>query len=54
MEDADDGRAGAVRFDGEELMIATTAAHLRKALRFATRVIGVPAYFVMSGQKSSG
>ncbi len=37
-----------IRFDGEELMMATTPVHLRRALRFATRVIGVPTYIVLA------
>jgi hypothetical protein len=37
-----------VRFDGQELMIATTQRHLRRALRFAVNVIGVPVFFVMA------
>ena len=37
-----------IRFDGDELMIATTQEHLRRALRFAVNVIGVPVFFVMA------
>ncbi|MHC5023050.1 MAG: GspE/PulE/PilB domain-containing protein [Planctomycetota bacterium] len=37
-----------IRFDDEELMVATTASHLRRALRFTTRVIGVPTYLVLA------
>ncbi len=37
-----------IRFDGDELMIATTQEHLRRALRFAVHVIGVPVFFVMA------
>ena len=37
-----------VRFDGNELMIATTVEHLPRALRFANNVIGLPVYFVMT------
>jgi len=37
-----------VRFDGSELMIATTVDHLPRALRFANNVIGLPVYFVMT------
>lgn len=37
-----------IRFDGDELIVATTQRHLRRALRFATNVIGVPVYFVMT------
>lgn len=36
-----------IRYDGEELMMATTARHLRRALRFATKFIGVQVFFVM-------
>lgn len=36
-----------VRFDPVELMLATTRQHLRRALRFATNVVGVPVYMVM-------
>ena len=37
-----------IRFDDSELIMATTRRHLRRALRFATNVIGVPVYFVMT------
>lgn len=37
-----------VRFDGDELMIATTVEYLPRALRFANNVIGLPVYFVMT------
>lgn len=37
-----------IRFDDSELMIATTQQHLRRALRFANNVLGVPLYFVMT------
>jgi len=37
-----------LRFDGRELMVATTREHLRRALRFATSVVRVPVYFVMA------
>jgi hypothetical protein len=43
-----------IRFDGDELMIATTQQHLRRALRFATNVIGVPVYLVISSSESLG
>jgi hypothetical protein len=36
-----------IRFEGPDLMAATTERHLRRALRFATRFLGVPVYFVM-------
>lgn len=37
-----------IRFDGNELLIATTQQHLRRALRFAVNVIGIPVYFVIT------
>lgn len=37
-----------LRFDGREVMMATTQQHLRRALRFATSVIGVPVYLVLA------
>jgi len=37
-----------LRFDERELMMATTQQHLRRALRFATNVIGVPVFFVLA------
>ena len=37
-----------IRFDEDELVIATTAQHLRRALRFSTRCLCVPAYFVIA------
>ncbi|MCZ6834805.1 MAG: hypothetical protein O7G85_03430 [Planctomycetota bacterium] len=43
-----------IRFDGQELMIATSQKHLRRALRFATNVIGMPVYFVMAEPVSLG
>lgn len=36
-----------IAWDGPELMLATTPEALTRALRFATNVLGVPAYFVM-------
>ena len=36
-----------IQWDGRELMMATTAKDLCRALRFATNVLGIPAYFVM-------
>jgi len=36
-----------IRFDDGELMLATTQQHLRRALRFATGVIGVPVFLVL-------
>lgn len=43
-----------VRFEGRELMMITTPRHLRRALRFATRVIGVPVYFVLASPEDLG
>ncbi|MHC4415834.1 MAG: GspE/PulE/PilB domain-containing protein [Planctomycetota bacterium] len=43
-----------LRFEGRELIIATTQRHLRRALRFATNVIGVPVFFVMSEPSALG
>lgn len=37
-----------MRFEGREMLIATTPQHLRRALRFATNVIGIPVFFVMA------
>lgn len=37
-----------IRFDGNELLIATTQEHLRRALRFAVNVIGIPVFFVIT------
>ena len=43
-----------IRFDGDELMIATTQTHLRRALRFAVNVIGIPVFFVMTEEDKLG
>jgi type IV pilus assembly protein PilB len=43
-----------MRFDGDELMVATTQQHLRRALRFATAVLGVPVYIVLTEPRSLG
>ena len=43
-----------LRFEGRELLIATTQQHLRRALRFATNVIGIPVFFVMARPKALG
>jgi hypothetical protein len=43
-----------IRFDGLELMLATTASHLPRALRFATNVVGVPVYLVMTDARGLG
>ncbi len=37
-----------IRYDGDELLVATTASHLRRALRFATRTMAVPVYLLLS------
>ncbi len=37
-----------IRFDDGELLVATTQHHLRRALGFATNVIGVPVFFVLA------
>lgn len=43
-----------LRFDGRELMMATTQRHLQRALRFATAVMGVPVYLVMASPQALG
>lgn len=43
-----------IRFDGDELMMATTTEHLARALRFATNVIGVPVYLVIASAEDLG
>lgn len=43
-----------MRFDGDELMVATTAPHLRRALRFANNLIAVPVYLVLAEAKTLG
>jgi hypothetical protein len=43
-----------IRFDDGELMIATTQQHLRRALRFATNVVGVPVFLVMAAPEALG
>jgi hypothetical protein len=43
-----------VRFDGNELMLATTRRHLRRALRFATNVIGIPVFLVLADGDALG
>jgi len=43
-----------LRFEGRELLVATTQHHLRRALRFATNVIGIPVFFVMAKPKALG
>ncbi len=43
-----------LRFEGRELLIATTQRHLRRALRFATNIIGIPVFFVMADPTALG
>lgn len=43
-----------VRFDGSEVMIVTTTMYLRRALRFASRVLNVPVYFVITDSEALG
>jgi len=43
-----------MRFDGRELMMATTRSQLRRALRFATNVLGVPVYLVLADPRALG
>ena len=43
-----------IRFDGTELVIATSQQHLPRALRFANNVLGVPLYFVMTSPEALG
>ena len=37
-----------IRFDDGDLILATTAQHIRRALRFATNVITVPVFLVLA------
>lgn len=43
-----------VRFDGPELMLATTGENLCRALRFATRCLTTPCYLVLTEVQSLG
>lgn len=43
-----------MRFDGPDLMMATTQQHLRRALRFATGVLAVPVYLVLASPRDLG
>jgi hypothetical protein len=43
-----------VRFDGRELMLATTRSQLRRALRFANNVLGLPVFLVLSESRPLG
>lgn len=43
-----------IRFDGRELMLATTRTQLRRALRFANNVLGLPVYLVLANPRALG
>jgi len=43
-----------IRFEPAELMLASTQLHLRRALRFATNVIGVPVFLVLAEPHALG
>jgi hypothetical protein len=43
-----------LRFDGDELMVCTTQAHLVRAMRFAGWRIKAPCYFVLSDPVTLG
>lgn len=43
-----------LRFDGPELMVATTAENLTRALRFVSRCLTVPCYLVLTEGKWLG
>jgi hypothetical protein len=43
-----------IRFDERELVMATTCQYLRRALGFATNVIGVPVYLVTADPAALG
>ena len=43
-----------IRFDGRELMLATTRSQLRRALRFANNVLGLPVYLVLADPQALG
>ncbi len=43
-----------LRFDGRELMIATTTENLCRALRFVSRCLTIPCYLVLTESKSLG
>lgn len=43
-----------IRFDGRELMLATTRTQLRRALRFANNVLGLPVYLVLADPHALG
>ena len=43
-----------IRFEGHELVVATSKEHLARALRFATMVIGRPVYLVVAEPQQLG
>jgi len=43
-----------LRFDGEELMVATTRDQLARALRFASRCLATPCYLVLTETRALG
>ncbi len=43
-----------IRYDGDELMIATLQSHLLRALRFACNVLEQPAYLVLAEPEALG
>jgi hypothetical protein len=43
-----------VRFDGPELMVATTSDNLCRALRFVTRCLSTPCYLVLTEARALG
>ncbi|MDX2115647.1 MAG: hypothetical protein SFZ24_08520 [Planctomycetota bacterium] len=43
-----------VRYDGRELMVATTPDNLCRALRFVTRCLGEPCYIVLTQPETLG
>lgn len=43
-----------IRFDGPDLMVATTADNLCRALRFVTRCLATPCYIVLTEARSLG
>ncbi|HVP74003.1 MAG TPA: hypothetical protein VMS30_09720 [Phycisphaerales bacterium] len=43
-----------IRFDGRELMLATTRSQLLRALRFANNVLGIPVYLVLANPRALG
>ncbi len=43
-----------IRRDGSEVMVATTAEHLARAMRFALRMLREPCYFVIAEEEALG